>query len=167
MSRREHFDAGHGMPHHSSHDRDMAKAQSVNDAADVEMAYWADFEQKLRKPSLREPGNGVVDEPDDSWTHADYGFHHDPDVWDQDVGNLPMNSHGGARRVAGAFHGGQNSAMFEFSHSGAIRPDLIDEIQGHINNPKKSPEDKHELTKVLNVVKDRVRWGDFGETGGE
>lgn len=150
------------------HQRDLARAQEVNDAAEVEMAYWKDFESKLRKPSLREPGNSdVIDNPDDSWNPADYGFYHHADDWDEMVDSLPMNSHGGARRVAGAMSTGQDSAMFEFSHSGRIRPDLIGEVQGHINNPRRTPEDKHELTKVMNVVKDRVRWGDIGETGGD
>lgn len=166
MSRREHFDAGHGMPGHSaSPDRDTARFQAANDAAEVEMAYWQDFEKKLRKPSLREPSSSVVDEPGDDWSHADYGFYHHPDDWDEMVDTLPMNSHGGARRVAGAMSAGQDSAMFDFSNTGRIRPDLIGEIEGHINNPRRN-QDKNELTKVLNVVKDRVRWGDVGETGG-
>lgn len=168
MPRREHFDAGHGMPHHSSaHQADMDRAQASNNAADAEIAYWQDFEKKLRKPSLREPGNSdVVDNPDDSWDPADYGFYHHADDWDDMVDTLPMNSHGGARKVAGGMSRGPNSAMFEFSTSGRIRPDLIDEIQGHINTAR-TGQDKNELNKVLNVVKDRVRWGDVGETGGD
>lgn len=129
-NRRGHFDAGHGMPSHSaSNDPDIARAQASHQAAEDEMAYWADFEHKLANRELR-------DNPEYGEEYGDYLGGEDP------------------VQIAADWHGGQGSAMYGFASTGRItdKHGLLQEIQSNIDHPATSDYEAQRLQSLYDYA---------------